>query len=128
MSVFGWSTVDQVDDMQDGADAPFGSFALSGPVERPDPLRTPLRGDVAHIALAGRYFVPHYAIPLQRMAGDMGATLRAGPSEDAEILDGLAPGERFDMLDSAGNWAWGCLSLEGPVGYIVLEELVDPFA
>ena len=45
--------------------APQGPFALSGPVPRPAP-GLPLRGDVAHIGLAGKYFVPHYAVPQPR--------------------------------------------------------------
>ena len=27
------------------------------------------------------------------------------------------------MLDISGGWAWGCLSLEGPVGYVRLDRL-----
>jgi len=127
MSVFGWNKVEQGSETNEAA-MPLGPYALSGPVTKPDPRTVPLRGDIAHIALAGKYFVPHYVVPQQRMAGDMGATLHAGPSETTEILDGLAPGERFDLLDVEGNWAWGCLSLDGPVGYILLSELVDPFA
>lgn len=110
------------------AEVPQGPFILGGPVEGPDPRRTPLRGDIAHIALAGRYFVPHYVVPLERMVGDMGANLRAEASEDAEIVYDLSPGQRFYVLDTTRDWAWGCCSLDGPVGYVKLEELVDPFA
>ncbi len=45
-----------------------------------------MRGDIAHIALAGTYFVPHYVVPMQRMVGDTGANLRVQPSDEAEIL------------------------------------------
>ena len=112
----------------DKDDVPQGPFVLSGPVERPDPRATPLRGDIAHIALAGRYFVPHYVIPLQRMVCDMGANLRAEPSDASEIVHDLSPGQRFDVLDTTGKWAWGCCSVNGPVGYVMLEELLDPVA
>lgn len=128
MSVFGWDRVSVNRAEPTDESIPLGPYSLAGPVAKHDPLRVPLRGDIAHIGLAGRYFVPHYVVPQQCMAGDMGATLFAGPSEDAEIIDGLAPGQRFDMLDSAGGWAWGCLGLEGPVGYIALADLVDPNA
>ena len=128
MSVFGWDRVEQGSTETGAEQLPLGPYALSGPMAKPDPRRTPMRGDIAHIGLAGRYFVPHYVVPQQRMAGDMGATLHAGPSGDSEIVDGLAPGERFDLLDSSGGWAFGCLSLEGPVGYVALAELEDPFA
>ena len=107
---------------------PLGPYSLAGPVDKPDPLRTPLRGDLAHIGLAGRYLVPHYVVPSQAMVGDCGANLRAGPSDESEIIHDLSPGQRFDLLDSAGQWAWGCLGLEGPVGYVRLSELEDPFA
>ena len=105
-----------------------GPFPLAGPVERADPRRTPLRGDIAHIALAGTYFVPHYVVPMQQMVGDMGANLRAEASEDSEIVWDLSPGQRFDLLDSAREWAWGCVGEHGPVGYVKLSELLDPFS
>lgn len=105
-----------------------GPFALSGPVEKPDPHRTPMRGDIAHIALAGRYFVPHYVVPMQRMVGDTGANLRAAASNESEIIYDLSPGQRFDMLDYTREWAWGCVSEDGPVGFVRLSELEDPFA
>ncbi len=107
---------------------PLGPFSLAGPIEKPDPTSVPLRGDVAHVALAGRYFVPHYVVPMQRMVGDCGANLRAEATELSEILYDLSPGQRFDMLDTSGNWAWGCLGLDGPVGFVMLDELLDPFA
>jgi len=103
-----------------------GPFPLSGPVARPDPRRTPLRGDIAHIALAGIYFVPHYVVPMQRMVCDMGAHLRAEASEASEIVHDLSPGQRFDLLDSSREWAWGCAGENGPVGYVKLSELLDP--
>lgn len=109
-------------------DTPLGPFVLAGPIERPDPRSTPLRGDMAHIALAGRYFVPHYIVPLQRMVGDMGANLRSEPDEASEILYDLSPGQRFDLLDSTGEWAWGCCGIEGPVGFVRLSDLLDPFS
>lgn len=113
---------------QDGPTIPLGPYRLSGPVEKPDPHSTPLRGDLAHIALAGRYLVPHYVDPMQQMVGDCGANLRAEPSEQSEILHDLSPGQRFDVLETAGQWAWGCVSLQGPVGYVMLADLEDPFA
>ena len=99
------------------------SFALSGPAPRPDPRRVPLRGDLAHIGLAGRYFVPHYAVPQPRYVGPAGAPLLVAADRDAEPLDQLAAGSVFDVLDIAGTWAWGCVSLDGPVGYVALDRL-----
>ena len=108
--------------------ATLGPFQLSGPVAKPDPHGTPLRGDIAHIALAGTYFVPHYVVPMQRMVGDTGANLRAEPNDASEIIWDLSPGQRFDLMDSAREWAWGCVNDAGKVGYVKLSELLDPFA
>ncbi len=104
-----------------------GPFVLSGPVERPDETRVPLRGDVAHIGLAGKYFVPHYAVPQPRGVMPGGAVLRAGPSDEAAELCTLLEGDSFELLDITGSWAWGCLSLEGPVGYVHIDRL-EPVA
>jgi hypothetical protein len=104
-----------------------GPFALAGPVVRPDTRHVPLRGDLAHIGLAGRYFVPHYAVPQPRTVMPGGAQLLAGTDEGAEELCTLMEGDSFEVLDLAGNWAWGCLSLDGPVGYIQIDRL-EPLA
>jgi len=105
------------------ASHPAGPFILSGPVTRPDPRTVPLRGDVAHIALAGKHFVPHYAVPQPRTVMPGGASLMADPRADADQLCVLAEGDVFEVLDITGNWAWGCLSLHGPVGYIPLDRI-----
>ena len=81
----------------------------------PTPGRVPLRGDLAHIALAGRYFVPHYAVPQPRTVVPGGAPLLAAPRDGVRGARAtLLAGDSFDVLDIAGGWAWGCLSLEGP--------------
>lgn len=100
-----------------------GPFTLSGPIERPDPRVQPIRGDLAHIGLAGIHFVPHYAVPQPRAVMPGGAPLLADPREGGEELCVLMEGDSFEVLDVVGNWAWGCLSLEGPVGYIALDRL-----
>ena len=105
-----------------GETAPQGPFALSGPVPRPS-ASLPLRGDVAHIGLAGRYFVPHYAVPQPRVVMPGGADLRAAPTHDAEVLCTLLEGETFGVLDVTGAWAWGSMSLAGPTGYIHIDRL-----
>ena len=100
-----------------------GPFVLSGPNEKPDETRVPLRGDLAHIGLAGKYFVPHYAVPQPRTVMPGGAPLLASASEDAAELCTLMEGDSFELLDITGSWAWGCLSLEGPVGYVHVDRL-----
>lgn len=103
--------------------APEGELALSGPSAKVDPLRLPVRGDLAHIRLAGRVFVPHYAVPMPHRVIAETALLKAGRS-DAEAVAQLPAGKTFAVLDMAGGWAWGQASDEGGlVGYLPLTAL-----
>ncbi|WP_275226503.1 SH3 domain-containing protein [Novosphingobium album (ex Liu et al. 2023)] len=81
-----------------------------------------MRGDLAHIRLAGRYFVPHYAVPMPHLAR-AGAVLLATEHDDAEVIAVLPEGSVFDVLDIAGAWAWGQFGEDGPVGYVALAGL-----
>ncbi|KLI65096.1 hypothetical protein AAV99_00790 [Aurantiacibacter marinus] len=100
-----------------------GPYVLAGAIARPDPRKDPIRGDLAHIALAGKHFVPHYAVPQPRTVMPGGASLLTDPQDDAEELCVLMEGDSFEVLDEAGKWVWGCLSVEGPVGYIRADRL-----
>lgn len=100
-----------------------GPYALSGPIERPATGTVPLRGDLAHIGLAGRHFVPHYAVPQPRTVLPGGAPLLLQPDAQAEELCTLMEGDSFEVLEVGQVWAWGCLSLDGPVGYVRLDHL-----
>ena len=73
-----------------------------------------MRGDLADIRLADRVFAPHYAAAMPLVAS------RPVALEDApggERLAELAPGERFELLELAGDHAWGIASGSGLVGY-----------
>ena len=83
----------------------------------------PVRGDLAHVGLAGRYFVPHYAVPQPRIVASVGAALRSAPKDDAPLLRQLDQGFSFDVLDLQGLWAWGTCGLDGPCGYVALADL-----
>ena len=102
---------------------PQGPFALTGPQPKPDEKRIPIRGDLAHIGFAGIHFVPHYAVPQPRSVMPGGARLLEAPREDAAEQCTLMEGDSFEVLDVAGSYAWGCLSLDGPVGYIHIDRL-----
>jgi hypothetical protein len=109
-------------------DAPLGMLALTGPSVEAEEGHLPVRGDLAHIKLAGRYFVPHYAVPVAYAVKSAGTTLRKAAGQDGEAICQLAPGTAFDVLDIAGEWAWGQLSEaehgeNGPVGYVALNEI-----
>lgn len=102
---------------------PDGVLGLVGPVQKPAPGTLPLRGDLAHIALAGRYLAAHYVIPQTRMVGADGAALQQAPRDDAEIHTRLAAGTPVELLDIAGDWAWICAGPQGPSGYCPLAAL-----
>lgn len=102
---------------------PTGQLSLSGPSERLDAAHWPVRGDLAHIRLAGRCFVPHYAVPMERRVAAAGATLRSTGRADGAALDTLTGGTLFNVLDISGGWAWGQVGDDGFVGYLPLEGL-----
>ena len=109
--------------MEGSGETKRGFYALTGPQPKAEPGRTPLRGDLAHIGLAGRYFVPHYAVPQPRTVMPGGATLMSGSGEGAQEICSLMEGDSFEVLDVTGGWAWGCLGLGGPVGFIHVDRL-----
>lgn len=102
---------------------PEGVLGLKGPVEKPAPGTLPLRGDLAHMALAGSHLAAHYVIPHIRAVGAGGAGLRLTPRADAEVFVELAPASRFELLDVAGEWVWGCPGPHGPAGWCRASEL-----
>ncbi len=63
---------------------PSGQLTLSGPAAALDAPHWPVRGDLAHVRLAGRVFVPHYAAPMPRNVVAGGASLLVEAKVDAE--------------------------------------------
>ena len=107
---------------------PSGQLSLSGPAEVLDAAHWPVRGDLAHINLAGRCFVPHYAVPMPHKISARAASLRRAPKDSAEELILLPHDASFDVLDIAGGWCWGQVPTDLPgtggfVGYIRHDEL-----
>jgi len=102
------------------------SFVLAGPGATAPAGHLPVRGDLAHIRLAGRYFVPHYAVPQPRRVIPPEAVLRAGGNAQADAVETLAGGTVFNVLDIAGGWAWGQVGEDGFVGYVELASLAEP--
>jgi hypothetical protein len=100
-------------------------LSLTGPSVTAEAGYLPVRGDLAHIKLAGRYFVPHYAAPMPH-AVVAGASLRRAPKPEADEICTLPAGAAFAVLDIAGGWAWGQCGEDGPVGYLPLSELQAP--
>ncbi|MBA4353479.1 MAG: hypothetical protein C0409_02185 [Novosphingobium sp.] len=103
-------------------EVPTVQLSLCRPSDRSDKPHLPVRGDLAHIGLAGRYFVPHYAVPMPHVV-TASALLRSSGKPDGEELRTLAEGEVFDVLDMAGGWAWGQAKADMLVGYVQLSVL-----
>lgn len=102
---------------------PEGLLALDGPVTRPAPGTLPIRGDLAHIALANKYLVAHYVVPQIYKIGPADAELKLTAAGDADTIAVLPAGSSFEILDHAGAWTWGCVGPEGPSGYIPTGQL-----
>ena len=104
-----------------------GQYALIGPAQPFDATHWPVRGDLAHMALAGRCFVPHYVVPMpHKVRGNV--PLRAAPKDEGAVRETLAAGAAFDVLDVTGGWAWGLVAevsgaLGGVVGYVPAAAL-----
>ena len=103
-----------------------GQYSLSGPAKVRDARITPIRGDLADIALAGKLFAPHYVVPMERIVTTPFSPLRKTPHDDAEQTSELLLGERFMVLDIAGAWAWGYCQHDCYNGYFALDALGEP--
>ena len=95
-------------------------FSLSGPSRPLDLTRNAARRDLADVRLAGRWFAPHYAVA-QNWICPQDCCLFA--ARDGETLGEIAGGERFGVLEIAGDWAWGYREADGRVGYVRLTSL-----
>lgn len=103
---------------------PDGIIGLKGPVTRPEPGTLPLRGDLAHIALAGRFLAAHYVIPMKRVIGSSDITLKLNMRQDADDGATLPAGTPVELLDQAGEWVWITLGPDGPSGYVTDAALL----
>lgn len=101
---------------------PKGVLRLKGPVEKPRPGTLPLRGDLAHVALAGDHFAAHYVVPQAYIAAS-GAQVLLAPTKGAEAAFTADAGEALEVLDTEGDWAWVCKGPDGPSGYCLISEL-----
>ena len=107
-------------------EVPTGILGLAGPIAKPAPGTLPLRGDLAHIALAGSHLAAHYAIPQIRHIGPAGSRLQLEADDEAQTTADLAPGAKLEVLDHEGEWVWGCLGPQGPSGYCPAKDLAAP--
>ncbi|MDT0575672.1 SH3 domain-containing protein [Croceicoccus sp. F390] len=105
--------------------APPQSFMLCGPTAKKAHATLPARGDLAHIGLAGIIFAPYYAIPMPHRARK-GSTISVAADPEAAACGQLAASDVFDVLDIAGDWAWGGTPC-GQTGYVP-AALLEPLS
>jgi hypothetical protein len=74
------------------------------------------------VALAGRWFAPHYAVP-ERWICTADSVLRSAAAEGAEQLAELKAGDGFEVLEVSGGWAWGYRTADPLVGYVAAARL-----
>ena len=82
-----------------------------------DPRTNAVRGDLADVRLAALVFAPHYAAPLQCIA-TRPVPLQSTRDAVSEPLAAIAVGDRFEVLELAGDNAWGMAPDHGLVGYV----------
>lgn len=99
-------------------------FALTGPSRALDHRQHAARRDLADVAVAGQWFAPHYAVPEPKSCGIHGTDILSADNKGARISQ-LLPGERFAVLQQAGDWAWGFSEHDRYVGYVRADALVE---
>ena len=91
----------------------------------PDPRVTLARPDLAELALEGVLAAAAYRAPQAMQCLVPASAVRAGAEETAPLIDELAFGEVFDVLEVSGDWAWGRARRDGVVGYAARRDLTD---
>lgn len=104
---------------------PREGFALRGRSVKLDPRSHAVRGDLADVRLARYVFAPHYAAPMTRQVART-AVLRLARDATSESLATLAPGDAFEVLELAGDLAWGVAPAPKLVGYVRADTLAIP--
>ncbi len=99
-------------------DLPTGPLGLMGPVAKPAPGTLPVRGDLAHIALAGTHLAAHYVIPQSATVRAERTNMRCQARDDAGVNCVLERGRTLEVLDIGTHWVWCCIGPEGPSGYV----------
>ena len=83
-----------------------------------------MRGDLADLRLADRVFAPHYAAPMPVVLAH-NVDLREAADAASATMAQLKSGDHFEVLELAGNNAWGMAPALGLVGYI-LAAAIEP--
>jgi hypothetical protein len=81
-----------------------------------------IRPDLADVRLAEHVFAPHYAAPLTRYV-TYPAALREARDPQSVTVATLEPGDAFEVLELAGDLAWGIAPAPQLVGYLPADAL-----
>lgn len=91
---------------------------------KPDPRTNAWRGDIADAALEGIVEATHFVHPVpHRLTGQPSRMMRLRPERGEVAVSELLAGQRFDVLHTDGNWAWGYSAHDHYVGYIESDAL-----
>ena len=98
--------------------APAEKVRLSGPSIALDARVNAFRPDLVDIRLASRIISAHYAVSLDRACVGFAVPMRSAPTLDSPAVSELLLGEKFALLDTVGDWAWGYSCHDDYVGYV----------
>ncbi len=88
-----------------------------------DPRLNAYRPDLAHAALAGKVVAERYANgEARRVTAPTLAMYQVERGKGPMVSEALL-GEDFIVLDVAGHWAWGQLTTDDYVGYVLASHL-----
>jgi hypothetical protein len=90
---------------------------------KPDPRLTLARPDLAADDLEGRLDARRFERPRRMQVSVPAAAIRREPRPDAEQLDQVLLGERFDVLEIRDGYAWGQAVRDGYVGHLAFGAL-----
>jgi len=88
-----------------------------------DPRITLARPDLARTELEGVVKAARFAAADPRRVVVPATPIRKAPDAGAEQLDQALFGELFDVLETAGGFAWGQARRDGYVGYVAEDAL-----
>jgi len=83
-----------------------------------DPRITPWRDGVAARSLEGVLEAEVYLDPKAMSCGAAAAAIRSAPDANAEQMDQILFGERFEVLEEEGAWLFGQAARDGYVGFV----------
>jgi cell wall-associated NlpC family hydrolase len=88
-----------------------------------DPRITPWRDGIAARSLEGVLEAEVYLDARAMSCGAAAAAVRAAPDANAEQMDQILFGERFEVLEEEGAWLFGQAARDGYVGFVEAAAL-----